>query len=150
MNWALSISPIPATHAKTLYGIGDTEATKIPALPYLVIRLSSLWTWISRIYLSAAPLPKILPSHHPTNAPETLVIVTIAQIRKIVRGSPRASRNIGNVRASGGIGWITASVNERIPRPGNPKSSAHWTYESHASQNPLGNMLTNDRLSHCV
>ena len=127
MNCRRSISPIPATHASTLYGMGEIAAMNIPAVPYRTIKLSNLTMCFLAINRSATLLPNALPSHHPSNAPATLVNVTTDQMRKRAQGSPCASMNIGNVSASGGMGWMNASVNDKIPRPGKPRSRDHCT-----------------------
>ena len=80
----------------------------------------SIYEPLSKISSQYLPL-----ANYPKTAPATLVNVTISQIRNNSIGSPCASKYIGKVSASGGMGWITASVNDRIPSPGRPKSSDH-------------------------
>ena len=60
------ISPIPATHPKTLYGIGEKAAMKIPSVPYLVVRASNFLMCFGLANLSSKSLPT-LSSNQVTN-----------------------------------------------------------------------------------
>ena len=62
MNGFIFISPIPAAHPNTLYGIGENAAINVPTVPYLMVRASIFSRCLSALKRLNRDLPHFFPS----------------------------------------------------------------------------------------